>query len=305
MPRYGRFGRHFLTSKPVLVGVRMAAVLRRGFPHKQLTLNPCPHIETFHNLAEITLGNHTMMKQILGLLYFLAVTMSHGATLFVKLIDDRERPVMNAEFFWKHPQHDEYRSFRESGMVHKGNGQMLRHREGFVFNYEIGKSVVVGGDTVDIKIVADGYYVKVIRERIPDGSDPGETQILVTMDIERPRHNESRANQDHVNQSRPEPKEQDRLSAGILAITVLAENDQRTPNDDRLLPGATISATVEASGRKYEASTDSGGEATLLVPEQGRTTVEITCPGYRPKHWRTNIEAGRTERQRIALLRER
>jgi hypothetical protein len=91
----------------------------------------------------------------------------------------------------------------------------------------------------------------------------------------------------------------------ILAITVLAENDQRTPQDDRPLPSATITVTVEASGRQYAATTDGNGTVILPVSEPGRATVEISCPGYRPNRWRTNLEAGRTEQQRIALLSER
>jgi hypothetical protein len=91
----------------------------------------------------------------------------------------------------------------------------------------------------------------------------------------------------------------------LLSKALVAENDQRTPQDDRPLPSATITVTIEASGRQYAGTTDGNGMVTLPVSEPGRATVEISCPGYRPKLWRTNLEAGRTEQQRIALLTER
>jgi len=234
-----------------------------------------------------------LFKSILSFVLLANIyTTSQAASLFLKLIDERERPVMNARFYWKHPNQEEYQQFEKQ----VGNGQLRRHREGFEFNYEIAKSVRVGGDNVDIKIVADRYEVKVRREWIPDGSEPRESQILVVLEAEKIVYN----NSDAPTPLHPESSDQPRSAPVRIDIMVKNQVDPRI-YDGPPLPGVIVEVQLEATGETYSARTDASGLARFNVPNAGRAHIRLSKDGFRGYRWRANLESGRVEKQELAL----
>lgn len=233
-----------------------------------------------------------MKKIFLSLLSVASVcTATHAASLFVKLIDEREQPVANAYFYWKHPNQEEYKRFEKQA----GNGQLRNHPEGFVYNYEIAKSVRVGGDKVDIKIVADGYEVKVINEWIPDGSDPRESQILVVLDPEKRRgHAGTPINRQNNSNARYQAE------PAKIDIQVKNQIDPRI-DDGPPLAGVIVEVMLEATGEIYSAQTDAAGFARFNVPEAGMADIWLRKNEFRNRHWKARLEPGRTEIQQLTL----
>ena len=222
---------------------------------------------------------------------------AEAGVLFIKLIDERERPVMNAEFYWKRPDQEEYRSFRSPGTRQSGNGQIVGHAEGFLYNYEIAKSVFVGGDDVDIKVVAQGYEVKVLRDRIPDGNDRGESQILVVLQA-LPSGRQSRPNSEVPHQGGL--AEHDRIKPAHIDLMIRNQVDPRI-DDGPPLSGVMVEIQMEGTGQNYSVQTDGSGAAKFDVPTFGMAEIRLTKSGYRDRHWRTRLEPGGTERQRLTL----
>jgi hypothetical protein len=230
-----------------------------------------------------------------------------NASWCLKVVDDTESPVANVQVFWRDADYPDWRPVQ--GLMALGNG-----RDGGGFQ-TIGETV----SNLDNNDRVPGEFLRLLLNYLfqtPARGAHGYLKIAhpeylpVEMQVPFPNDYkwervELRRRDEGRGHGQRGSREQDRMPDAVLAITVLAENDQRTPQDDRPLPSATITVTIEASGRQYAGTTDGNGMVTLPVSEPGRATVEISCPGYRPKLWRTNLEAGRTEQQRIALLTER
>lgn len=222
----------------------------------------------------------------------------------LKIVDDMESPIPEAQIFYRwegyadwEPAHSVLRlgQNRDGGEFQTIGETVSNLRESYAraeflrlpINYYFGMSVRAAHGW--LKVVAPGF--EPVEMQVPFPSDYKWERVQL-----QGRYERHRGRGQHV---------ENRLPDALVVLQVLAENDQRTPQDDTPLAGAQVTVTVEASGRVFQAVSDGGGNVQLRVPEPGHSLIEVSCEGYRPNHWRARLESGQQERQRITLLTAR
>lgn len=249
----------------------------------------------------------SFLASALAALATVATAFAGSSTWCLKIVDDQEQPVADAQVFYRWDGFPDWRPVEGTlrlGDKRDGGGFQTvgetvsnlrndpRSNEQFLrlpLNYLFRTSAPAAHGY--LKITHRDFQPAELRVPFPSGDYKWERVQLV-------RREDARRGPPRATGGMPE----NRVASATLRVLVLDEHDQRTAADDTPLGGATLTVVMEASGRRFETRTNPAGEAVLQLPEPGRAQVDITCPGFRPKSWRTNIESGRNEEQRMTLL---
>ncbi|WP_309400020.1 hypothetical protein [Cerasicoccus maritimus] len=120
------------------------------------------------------------MKHLLYILILgLTLQSAQAGYLFLKLVDERERLVKDAQFYWKYPDEASYRAFGDQGIGTVDAYSRLQRYQNYTqpYNYRLGKS---SSPTrmIDLKIVAPGYEVQQWSQTWPNRNPGFQTIVL-------------------------------------------------------------------------------------------------------------------------------